>query len=206
MKKTAEVLLKTVGCTVGYLAVTAGAYMPFVINEARKNHRDDCDYLMVLGGNIIGEDTPSPQLVERMKAAAEYLNENKECFIVPCGGCFRPQQKKSEAEIIANYLIENGIDEKRIILEDKSTTTFENFDFALEIIKNHSGKSLEEIRVAFLSSDYHIFRASAIAKICGLKTPLKVSCPTPKDAYQRYIREYVVAYELASEKIKRMFK
>ncbi len=196
MKKLTKALLGVVCGVAGYTALTAGTYMPFVIADAKKNYRDDCDYLMILGGNVIGADTPSPQLIERMKAAFDYLKENKDCFIIPCGGCFRPEQKKSEAEIIASYLIEQGIDEKRFILEDKSTTTYENFEFALEIIKNHSEKELEQSRVAFLTSDYHIHRAAIIAKRCGLKNPGRVSCPTPKEAFQRYVREYIVAYEL----------
>lgn len=196
MNKFLKAVLGTVGGVAGYAVLSAGAYLPFVIADAKRNYRDDCDYLMVLGGNVFGADTPSPQLLERMKAAAAYCKENQRCFIVPCGGCFRPEQKKSEAQIIASYLIEQGIDEKRIILEDKSTTTYENFEFALEIIKNHSGKALEECRIAFLSSDYHIHRASIIAKRCGLANPRRVSCPTPKEAWQRYLREYIVAYEL----------
>ena len=109
---------------------------------------------------------------------------------------FRDGQKKSEAQIIAEYLIEQGIEESRIVLEDKSTTTYENFEFGTKIIENHSGKALDEVRVAFLSSDYHIHRASIIAKRCGVKNCGKVSCPTPGEAMPRYLREYFVAYEL----------
>jgi uncharacterized SAM-binding protein YcdF (DUF218 family) len=170
--------------------------MPRVIRQAKKTFRDDCDYLMILGGDIIGAETPSPQLFERMKAAAAYLKENKDCFIVPCGGCFREGQKKSEAEIIASYLVEEGIDKNRIILEDKSTTTFENFLFASEIIKNHSKKNLNDANIAFLSSTYHIYRSTVIAKACGIENIGKVSCVTPGDAYKRFIREYFVGYDL----------
>lgn len=196
MKAVSKFLLSAAGVVGGYFALTAGAYMPLVIKEAKKNYRDDCEYLMVLGGNVIGADTPSPQLLQRMKSAAEYLNENKTCFVVPCGGCFRPEQKKSEAAIIADYLIEQGIDSSRIILEDKSTTTVENFEFASEIIKTHSGKEIDDVKVAFLSSDYHIFRASVIAECCGIKNIGKVSSPTPSEASKRYIREYFVAADL----------
>ena len=196
MNTISKIILGTLGTTIGYFTVTAGAYMPFVFNEARKHYKDNCDYLMILGGDIIGAETPSPQLFERMKAAAEYLKENEKCYIVPCGGCFRPEQKKSEAEVIAAYLIEQGIDEKRIILEDRSTTTFENFVFALEIIKKHSGKNVDETKIAFLSSNYHIHRATVIAKSCGLKQPGRVSCSTPSEASKRFVREYFVAYDL----------
>lgn len=184
------------GGAAGFIALTAGAYMPFVISDARKKHNDKCDYLLILGGNVIGADTPSPQLFERMKAAARYLNENKEVIAIPCGGCFREKQEKSEAKIIADYLISQGIDENRIILEDKSTTTYENFEFATKIIENYSGKELSQLSVAFLSSDYHIHRASVIAKQSGIINCGKVSCPTPGNAMQRFAREYIVAYEM----------
>lgn len=190
------------GAAAGFLTVTAGAYMPFVVREAKKNYSDDCDYLMILGGNVIGADTPSPQLSERMKTAVRYLGENKTCYVVPCGGCFRPGQKKSEAQIIADNLTQNGIAAERILLEDKSTTTFENFLFAQEIIRAHSGKAADETRIAFLSSDYHLFRAGLIAKSCGLPHPGKVSAPTPADARMRFVREYFVAYELPYRLVK----
>ena len=193
-------MLKNIICVAGGItgafALSVAAYLPFVISDARKNNRDKCDYLLILGGNIIGADTPSPQLFERMKAAAVYLKENPETVAIPCGGCFREGQKKSEAAVIADYLIENGIDASRIILEDKSTTTYENFEFGTKIIENHAGKPVSQVKVAFLSSDYHIHRASIIAKRCGVENCGKVSCPTPGEAMPRFLREYFVAYEL----------
>lgn len=186
-------IVKGISCIA---AVTAGVYMPFVISDALKNFKDDCDYLLILGGNVIGEDTPSPQLLERMKAALRYLNEHKTVVAVPCGGCFRDGQKKSEAAIIADYLIENGISADRIVLEDKSTTTYENFEFGLPIIKEHSGKEINQIPIAFLSSDYHMHRAGIIAKQSGIKDVRRVSCPTPGSAFQRFGREYIVAFEM----------
>lgn len=186
-------IVKGIGCIA---AVTAGIYMPFVISDALKNFKDDCDYLLILGGNVIGEDTPSPQLLERMKAALRYLNEHKSVIAVPCGGCFREGQKKSEAAIIADYLIENGISADRIIIEDKSTTTYENFEFALPIIKEHSGMDISRIPIAFLSSDYHMHRAGIIAKQGGISDVRRVSCPTPGSAFKRFGREYIVAFEV----------
>ena len=128
-----KALLGTVGGITAYLTVTAGAYLPFVIKDAKKGYRDSCDYLLVLGGLVTGEETPSEHLLERIHAAADYLKENTDCFVVPCGGCFRDGQKKSEALIIKEHLIALGIDEDRFVLEDKSTTTFENFKMHLRL-------------------------------------------------------------------------
>jgi uncharacterized SAM-binding protein YcdF (DUF218 family) len=186
-------IAKTLG---GIVAVTAGAYMPFVISDALRNYKDDCDYLLILGGDIIGADTPSPQLFERMKAAVRYLNEHKNVIAVPCGGCFREGQKKSEAAVIADYLVEQGISAERILLEEKSTTTYENFEFGLPVIANHAGKDITKLRIAFLSSDYHMHRAGIIAKQSGIKDVRRVSCPTPGSATQRFVREYIVAFEV----------
>ena len=195
-----KTVLKTVGGIVGSVAATvavsAGIYLPFVISDAKKNYRDKCEYLLVLGGNVIGADTPSPQLMERMKSAAVYLKENPETIAVPCGGCFRAEQKKSEAAIIADYLVSQGIERERIVLEDKSETTYQNFEFGTKIIKEHAEKELDEISIAFLSSDYHLHRAALIAKQSGINNCGRVSSPTNGKAFKRYFREYIVAYEV----------
>lgn len=201
-----RILSKIIGGAAGIVALSAGAYMPFVISDSLKNFRDDCDYLLILGGNVFGADTPSPQLFERMKAAADYLEEHKNVIAVPCGGCFREGQKKSEAAIIADYLISQGISPERIILEDKSSTTYENFEFGIPIIEKHSGKNAENLRIAFLSSDYHMHRAGIIAKQSGIKDVRRVSCPTPGNATQRFAREYIVAFEMFYRTVKSKIK
>lgn len=178
------------------IVVAMAIYLSFVISDAAKGYRDDCDYLMVLGGLVIGADTPSDHLVERMDYAVGYLKESLNCFVVPCGGCFRQEQKLSEAQIIADYLVEKGIDPKRIVLEDKSTTTVENFKFGIKVIEKHSDKNINHLKVAFLSSDFHMHRAALIAKGCGIEKPLRVSCPTHKNIFRHYIREFIVAFEL----------
>lgn len=196
MNTVSKILLATVGGVAGYLALTAGAYLPFVIRDAQKGYRDGCDYLLVLGGLVIGAETPSDHLLERINTAADYLKENTSCFVIPCGGCFRDGQKKSEALIIKEHLVKLDIDEDRFILEDKSTTTFENFENAFRIIKSHSSRNPNEFNVAFLSSDYHLHRAGIIAKRCGFEKIGKVSCENKKGRLKNYAREYFVAYEL----------
>lgn len=194
MNKIFKTVLGT--CAAG-LAIPAVCYMPFVIHDATKKYDDDCEYLMILGSVILGEDTPSGQLIERMNRAVDYLKSHSSSRIVCCGGCFRKEQKVSEAQIIKNYLMNNGIEEERILLEDKSTTTYENFEFALKIIADDSGKCTEETKIAYLTSDYHIFRSSLIAKQCGVKNVLKVSAESGNQKLQRYLREYFVGYDLA---------
>lgn len=191
-------LLKLVlGISSSALLAPAIFYMPFVIRDAYKKYDDDCEYLMILGTVVVGADEPSRQLTERMERALTYLNLHKHAKAVCCGGCFRKEQKISEAEIIKRFLVNNGIDESRILLEDKSTTTYENFDFALKIIKADSGKSIDEIKIGFLTSDYHVFRSGVIAKQMGIKNVRKVSAASDCEILKRYLREYFVSFDLA---------
>lgn len=195
MKSLLKTALLTAGTAALATAAAMGTHMTLVYLDAKKNHRDDCDYLMILGCGVIGADTPSPNLIKRMETAVDYLKENEKCFIVPCGGCFRDGQKKSEAAIISDYLTEHGIDKNRILLEDKSTTTFENFVFAFDIVKAHAGESFSQKKMAFLSSDFHLHRASLIAKRCGFKKIGKVSSHT--DNNKGFLWEFRVAPDFA---------
>ncbi|MFH7375954.1 YdcF family protein, partial [Pseudomonas syringae pv. tagetis] len=77
------------------------------------------------------------------------------------------------------------IDETRIILEDKSTSTVENIRFSQKLIPENLKKGL------LVTNDFHIYRAKLIAKDEGLKTEgLPAKTPTvaiPKS----YLREYL---------------
>lgn len=196
MKKTVKILSIILAFVIGYFIVTASIYMPFVIRDAKTDYNDDCEYLMLLGNQVVGKDTPSPLMLERTDRAVEYLKENEDCFVVVCGGITTDEQIISESALMEKILTEKGVNPDRIILEDKSTTTFENFEFAKEVIEKHSGESIEDVDVAFLSSDYHIHRASVIADHFGFNDIGKVSCKTENGFIKTLVREYFVGYDL----------
>lgn len=196
MKKTLKILSIILAIVIGYFVVTASIYMPFVIKDAKTAYNDDCEYLMLLGNQVVGKDTPSPLMLERTDRAVEYLKENEDCFVVVCGGITTDEQIISESALMEKILTEKGVNPDRIILEDKSTTTFENFEFAKEAIEKHSGESIEDVDVAFLSSDYHIHRASVIADHFGFNDIGKVSCKTENGFIKTLVREYFVGYDL----------
>lgn len=172
--------------------------MPFVIHDAKTDYlyEYDFDYFIILGNQVVGKDTPSSLMIERVDSAVEYLSKNKKCIAVVCGGITTDEQIISEAELMKKLLVEKGIGADRIILEDKSTTTFENFEYAREVIENHSGKSIENVPVAFLSSDYHIHRASLIAGHYGFNEIGRFNCTTKEGFIKAVVREYFVAYDL----------
>lgn len=148
----------------------------FAVSEAvasRGNAKGEADYLLILG-HALENDAASEVLISRCKKAAEYLKAHKSTVAIACGGITGEKQTRSEAEVIREILTSEGIEEERIILEDKSTTTAENF--------YNAKKLMGEGKTAFLlSSSYHLLRAQTLARLCGIRTKT-LSAPTPKNA------------------------
>ena len=96
----------------------------------------------------------------------------------------------SEADCMADWLIAHGVDESRIYREDRSTSTQENFAYSEEIMAE-LGLDAGDM-FAFVTNDYHIFRAGRIA---GTDAACGVAATLPRSAYydalqlNYYVRE-----------------
>lgn len=130
-------------------------------------HRPDYDkdYLIVLGCGLNKDGTPTPLLKGRVDKALEFYRlqkqaTGKEATFITSGGQ-GDDEVISESESMRRYLIEQGIDDNKIIKEDKSTSTYENMIFSKEKIE--SGK------VAFCTTNYHVFRSGIFAQMAKLK-------------------------------------
>lgn len=156
------------------------------VKASKGNTEKAPDVLLILGCRVKG-DTPEKTLTMRINKAAEYLRENENVIAIACGGIVHNDQSKSEAQAIYEGLTAKGVDGDRIILEDKSTTTRENFINAMKLMEDISQKA----SVAILSSDFHLLRANIIAKKCGLKATT-VASGSPKELkIKNYLRELV---------------
>lgn len=155
-----------------------------ISGNSDKNAR--VDYFIILGAGVNGEEL-SLTLSSRMYKGLEYLRENPAVKVIVSGGQ-GPGERISEAEAMKRFLYSNGVDEDRIIKEDKSTSTMENFKFSKEILEKIGAP--KEIRVMVLTNDFHMFRAKMLARRNGL-IPYGLACSTPAPvALNCYIREY----------------
>lgn len=134
-----------------------------VIVSAKTDAPDDCDYIIVLGAGLNGE-TPSLSLINRLEPALEYLEENPETIAIVTGGQGEGETI-TEALAMKRYLVENGISEDRIIMEDMATSTLENLEFSFDIIENLGGTT---DNVAIVTSEYHLHRAKLMAETLGV--------------------------------------
>lgn len=143
------------------------------------------DYLLILGCGVRGEE-PSPALRERLDTALKYLEKNNSCKIIVSGGQGRDEDI-SEAEAMRRYLIENGISGSRILPEDKSTSTTENFRFSNSLVDGE----LANRKAIFITNDFHIYRAASLARLQGF-TLNHIGAPTPwYSILPSYLREFL---------------
>lgn len=136
----------------------------FIIRAAFGNPNDHADYLVVLGAKV-RPDGPSVSLWDRINEAYTYLTEHPDVIAVVSGGQGN-DEVMSEAQSMFDNLVAMGISPDRIWMEDKATSTEENMRFSLDIIREKTGQKPEKL--AILSSEYHLFRASLMAKKLGI--------------------------------------
>lgn len=140
--------------------------------------------VIVLGGKVNG-DRPSLMLARRLYAAAAYLDRNPQATCVVSGGQ-GPDEEYPEALVMASYLEELGIDPRRIRQEDRSTNTWENISFSMELLEDGSQ------RVAIATDGFHQLRASVYAKKAGVEECFSLSAKTPWGLLPAYwVREWM---------------
>ncbi len=147
---------------IGFIAaVITGS---FISKAEAGTENATCDYVIVLGAGVNGT-TPSLSLWERINAACEYLTANPDAICIASGGKGEGE-RISEAQCMFNELTKMGIPENRIWLEDRSTSTWKNIAFSMEVIEEKTGSRPKTVGI--ISSDYHMYRASLYAREAGL--------------------------------------
>ena len=90
---------------------------------------------IVLGYKLNKDSSMDNLLIRRLKMTLRLLKEEKIDKVILSGGCPVSGQKYSEAEAMARYLIENGVDPEIIVREEKSLTTVENAKYSIPIAR-----------------------------------------------------------------------
>lgn len=120
------------------------------------------DVIIVLGA-AVWENGPSPALRARIHHAQQLFHQGYADYFILSGGqgLFGP----SEAQVMADLLKQYGIDESYLILEDQSTSTFENLRFSKEKMDEYGFQS-----AIIVTDTFHMKRALLIAKDVGISS------------------------------------
>ncbi len=145
-------------CLVILLAIVMTISEIPVISYMHKREKAQSDYCIVLGAGVHGK-TPSRVLNQRIKATYDFLTEHPEAKAILSGGQGKGEDI-TEASCMKEKLVAMGIDESRLYLEEKSTSTKENFMFSKKLLDEIAPNTKE---ITVISSDTHLYRACFIA-------------------------------------------
>ncbi|RKD26026.1 hypothetical protein BEP19_00980 [Ammoniphilus oxalaticus] len=126
--------------------------------NANEGESEAIDYAIILGAGLRGT-IPSETLRTRLDTGLEFARRHPNVPIILSGGK-GSGELITEAEAMANYLTERGLNKERLILETQSTTTRENIVFSKQLM-NKSAR--DPLHVLIVTSDYHLFRAKKLA-------------------------------------------
>ena len=143
-----------------------------MINAMNDYPKDNANVVVILGCKVNGT-SPSLMLTKRLESAYGYLSENEDALVIVSGGQGEGEDI-SEAQCMKNYLIDKGVSEDRIIMEDKSTDTYENILFSKQLMVD-----LElESKIIIATDGFHQLRAKMIADKLDIQT-YSISAKTP---------------------------
>ena len=147
------------------------------------------DFIIIHGAGLLNGERVTPLLKRRIDKAVQafYRSKNPHIRLIASGGQ-GSDEKISEAQAIYNYLVENtDVPKEAILLEEKSTTTYENLLFSKEL----GEQFVENPRFLFVTNDYHVFRTSTYARQIGMQGD-GLGCSTASYYIpSAFIREYV---------------
>ena len=123
------------------------------------------DAVIVLGAGVNGT-TPSLALRTRIDAAEDYLAEHPGVPVVLSGGQGAGEEI-SEARAMYDALTADGVDPARLLLEETSASTAENFRYSKALLRKN-GVDPETAVTAVVTNDFHMFRARLIARREGM--------------------------------------
>lgn len=145
-----------------------------IAGQMQVTGKQGLDYVIVLGAQVY-EDGPSVVLKYRLDRAVEYMEKNPDTVCIVSGGQGY-NEPFPEAEGMKCYLVGQGIDAEKIVLENKSKTTKENLINSMEYIEDSA-------TVGIITNDFHMHRAMQIAEKIGMEDV----CGVAADSDPRYL-------------------
>ena len=155
------------------------------------------DQIIILGAQVRGRRITN-SLKRRLDAALSYLEAYPDTRVIVSGGRGKGEDI-SEAEAMAEYLIAEGVDPRRIIRENQSASTRENFRFSRKFL------DVENSVTGIVTNDFHICRAEMIARREGYRKLIRIPASSnPVFQLNYLVREFfaILAMVIRGRKIR----
>lgn len=145
-------------------------------NYAEVDETRDADVIIVLGAAAYNTG-PSPVYRERLNHAVRLYNEGYADYIIVSGG-FVDGNQHSDAYIGKEYLVEKGITEEVVFMEEESVITEENLEYSKIIMQENDFED-----ALIVSDPLHMKRAMYLCNRCDITG---YSSPTSTTMYRSW--------------------
>ena len=184
---------ETVYAVVAYLECILIGTVLFGFKAARHVPEYNKDYMLILGCQIRKDGTLTKLLQSRVDRAVAFAERQeaetgKQLVFVPSGGQ-GSDEAISEADAMRRYLVKIGVPDSRILPETESKNTEENIRNSVALIRSRPGG--DKAKLAFSTTNYHVFRAGLIASQQGVRME-GVGAPTKRYFWlNAFVREFI---------------
>ena len=139
----------------------ANTEMEIQINTVPENlPQDDSLCIVILGKKLNADGSMTDELIGRLKLGMEIAKAYPNCYIaVTGGGTADDNPNATEGLLMGRWLLEEGLEEDRIIVEYRAPDTVGNAQNTFAILKEQH-PSVDS--VVILTSDYHVARGSVL--------------------------------------------
>ncbi|NHN30762.1 YdcF family protein [Paenibacillus agricola] len=164
-KRTPWKWMRRAGILLAVLGLLWVLVLQYRMETFPDNPSADGDVGIVLG-SALKQNQPSPSLQERLERAVVLFQGGKISSIIVSGGLTRTEFDLSEAEGMRAYLIERGIPDSHIVMEQKATNTYENLRFSKRLMSQNNWHT-----AVIITHRYHMLRAMEMAEFLGYDQP-----------------------------------
>jgi len=180
-------------CSLAMVLLAAYFTVRVVVCGAEKK-AGNCRNAVVLG-MALEDGKPTRDLVLRVNTAEEYLKKHPGSVLILTGGK-TGNTDKTEAGVMKKILIESGVPEEKIELEEQAATTVENF-------VNVGRMTGFAEPIALITSNYHMYRSAKIARRAGFTDIIPVPASAEPFAYLFSVAwEVIILISMVFEKRK----
>ena len=164
-----------------------GALLGLVLGGAHDSIDGDPQVMIILGCQLY-DWGPSVMLQDRLDKALDYLKDHPEVVVVVSGGQGE-NEPTSEAQGMADYLVDHGFARENILLETQSHNTHQNLTYSARHLEERGADI--KAGVVIVSNGFHLTRAKMLAGRAGYENVSVLAAPSSHlpSRLKMYIRE-----------------
>jgi uncharacterized SAM-binding protein YcdF (DUF218 family) len=164
-----------------------------VLEAGRRDRARPADAIVVLGAAQY-EGRPSPVLRARLDHALALWRRRLAPVVIVTGGT-GVGDTTSEAAVGRRYLVQRGVPDSAIVVEDRGLTTSQSLHAVSELMHDRPGRS-----VILVSDPFHMLRLALLARRLGMTpytSPTRTSPISTSAAQWKYVLAESVKAPLA---------